>query len=165
MSEEPKETTNPDPKCLAVCANRDDCPGIALWYSGFLIEQEVSHLSAQLEDLGLHDAPDGISVWEGTYRYTQGSEPDDIDAEPDGEFRAPTDEEWSCIMNGKTPWALVTEAEDSEHVADDNAGQIAVCTCSAEDGPDCPFHNPSDLFPRVPREEVRVFEPELDEPT
>lgn len=132
-----------EPASLAVCANHpESVDGLVIWCSGKVIEFEIEQMGRSLEDLGLNDAPEGLSVWEGTFRYV-GTGPD-IEAQAVGVFRAPTDEEWSCIMNGKAPWLPVTEVRTEPTEAEEDA---AACICDVEDGPDCPVHNPPDLFP------------------
>jgi hypothetical protein len=61
----------------------------------------------ELCDLGLDDAPLGISIWIGKYLTIQVSDGDygrEYDVEPKGSFRAPTEEEWSAIRQGRSPW-------------------------------------------------------------
>ena len=81
--------------------------GIVLSAVGYdiLYQMEEGGL-IMLADLGLDDAPEGISVWEGCYVQVPGSYecPEDGDLEPIGKFRTPTDEEWECIKINKCPW-------------------------------------------------------------
>lgn len=60
--------------------------------------------SYRLDDNGLDDAPDGVSIWEGR---VQGWGPDrdgEYDAELRGEFRPLTAEEWQLLASGEPPW-------------------------------------------------------------
>lgn len=91
-----------------VAVNTDGGRGVALWHTSdsdiaFEIEQ-TSHL---LDDLGLDDAPVGISIWEGSYVWRPGGYecPQDGSTDPVGSFRAPTDEEWQAIREGRNPWS------------------------------------------------------------
>lgn len=106
------EVANPKPHVYqpskAVVANWDSSRnGIVLWFSvDSLIASEIEQLSRGLDDLGLDDAPNGISIWEGTYVWFPGGYecPQDGTSEARGTFRAPTDEEWTAIREGRSPW-------------------------------------------------------------
>lgn len=70
----------------------------------FEMEEVVLHT---LSDLGLDDAPKGISVWEGHYVWQPGGGEDpqgNGSMLPSGAFRAPTEEEWQAIQVGRCPW-------------------------------------------------------------
>lgn len=58
--------------------------------------------SSLLDDLGLDDAPDGLSVWEGVVMttYSQG----DHDAELSGRFRPLNDDEWYRLRTTGDPF-------------------------------------------------------------
>jgi hypothetical protein len=60
----------------------------------------------QLDDLGLDDAPLGISVWVGKYLMRTVSYYDGPEYESDavGHFRPPTAAEWEAIREGQSPW-------------------------------------------------------------
>lgn len=81
--------------------------GVVLWAIGahLRFEMEECGLSC-LGDLGLDDAPEGISVWEGKYIWQSGGWECQQDGEmyPKGSFRSPTDEEWQAIRAGSCPW-------------------------------------------------------------
>lgn len=91
---------------LAVVACRGG-HGVVLWYGGgpslaFEIEEGCLY---GLDDLGLDDAPDGISVWTGRYVTTvPGVCDDSIETTPRGAFRQPDANEWHDIMMGRNPW-------------------------------------------------------------
>ncbi len=96
-------------KSRAVIASRNG-DGAVLWWVGGHLDFEIceSGLSS-LDDLGLDNAPDGVHVWEGVYHYTEsygeyGGPGDGCEAEPDGEFRKPTEEEWVAIREARCPW-------------------------------------------------------------
>jgi hypothetical protein len=81
--------------------------GAVLWYVGGALENEIGECRLrELGDLGLDDAPQGISVWEGTYIWVSGPFecPDDGRMDPSGKFRSPTDEEWRAVREGRCPW-------------------------------------------------------------
>ena len=92
----------------AVIANMKGTVGIVLWSNtDSQIEHEIGSIgSRRLDDLGLDNAPDGISIWEGAFAWTPGPWdcPADGQLDPDGKFRAPTDEEWVAIREGRSPW-------------------------------------------------------------
>ena len=81
--------------------------GVVIWAVGgpLLFEMQEEGLYA-LEDLGLGDAIEGISIWEGTY------EPGNVSVEYEehfqskavGTFRLPTNEEWAAIKKNQCPW-------------------------------------------------------------
>ena len=84
--------------------------GVVLWGVGTGLRQEIDEYCFHaLGDLGLDDAPAGVSVWEGTYVWQSGGfeHPEDGDMQPVGAFRAPTDDEWTSIRCGNCPWAEV----------------------------------------------------------
>lgn len=93
-------------KSLAVVASNGS-HGAVIWYVGFSISMEVEEAGLDtLCDLGLDDAPVGISIWEGTYVWSPGpfEHPNDGDMWPSGSFRDPTDDEWQAIRKGECPW-------------------------------------------------------------
>lgn len=55
-----------------------------------------------LGDLGLDDAPEGLSIWEGKTKTSGVGE--DIETWLEGEFRGPTPEEDAAIVSGRCPW-------------------------------------------------------------
>lgn len=93
-------------KSLAVCASDGD-DGCVLWTVGPHVQFDITEggLGNKLSDLGLDDAPIGISVWEGkTAGGARTWEGDYDDTYLVGTFRAPTDEEWAAIREGRCPW-------------------------------------------------------------
>lgn len=111
----------------AVVANDKTGNGIVLWAVGD-VAQEVEDISPMLQDVGLNDAPVGVSVWEGNVHWFQsGWETPEWEAELKGVFRAPTEEEWGAIRRGLSPWDknewLIEEArEDSTAPATIDSG-------------------------------------------
>ncbi|HVY79848.1 MAG TPA: hypothetical protein VG994_02610 [Steroidobacteraceae bacterium] len=73
---------------------------------GSYLEHETDEFSGRLDDMGLDDAPFGISVWEG--HYAGGGSTwhtgDYEDCYPVGTFRPPTDDEWTAIREGRNPF-------------------------------------------------------------
>lgn len=97
---------NPDLPSMAVIANNSNS-GIILWYIGFDLDIEIKEAGLQsLEYLGLDDASEGISIWEGKYFWSPGpfEYPEDGESYPQGCFREPTEEEWRSIKLGICPW-------------------------------------------------------------
>lgn len=91
----------------AVIANRENGRGCIIWVTlGSLLEDQMREGSDDLADLGLDDAPPGISIWEGTFVWRPGSweYPQDGELWPKGAFRAPSDDEWAAIREGRSPW-------------------------------------------------------------
>jgi hypothetical protein len=81
--------------------------------SGKTITYELENSGARLEDVLLHDAPLGFSIWEGTYRY-------DSDRDPTvrGSFRPLTLAEWGRVVETGVPWIEEqTEANAQETIS------------------------------------------------
>jgi hypothetical protein len=84
--------------------------GVVLWTVGphLAMEMEEGGLT-QLCDLGLDDAPQGISVWEGRVRYHRSTSWEsghtESEAETEGTFRPPTPAEWLVIAQNQCPWS------------------------------------------------------------
>lgn len=86
--------------------------GTVLQYTGPGITREIEDASlSNLEDLGLEDAPPGLSIWTGKYIFF----PDYVDGvedtsgghcEPRGSFRPLTDTEWALLRKGELLWPL-----------------------------------------------------------
>lgn len=106
---------SPRPISRAVIANSNG-NGAVLWCAGPCIENEVREVSSRLDDLGLDDAPHGISIWEGRYVWRSTSWENHLegDSGPEGAFRAPNDEEWQAIREGRNPWPSEVAADDEE---------------------------------------------------
>jgi hypothetical protein len=71
--------------------------GCLLAYDGPGIEADVEALgNDSLADHGFDDAPDGLSIWEGTLKAwrSSGLDGDDYETELVGAFRSLTDREW-----------------------------------------------------------------------
>ncbi len=95
-----------DKNSLAVICSRNG-RGIILHYVGVYIAHEIEEVCLHfLGDLGLDNAPDGISIWEGKYVWQPGSweHPSDGDYLPQGKFRQPTEQEWFAIKENRCPW-------------------------------------------------------------
>lgn len=93
------------PSKAVLCSNGRT--GIILYYVGATLSFEVEEMGLTfLEDLGLGNAPKGISIWEGDYKWYPGSWEYSTDGDyiPEGKFRQPTEEEWSDIKQNKCPW-------------------------------------------------------------
>lgn len=90
---------------LAVVASTDGT-GVVLWTAGPHVSSMIEDIGGGLEEIGLDDAPDGISVWEGGIKTVHINTPDCNEWESwlDGGFRSPTDEEWTAIRKNECPW-------------------------------------------------------------
>ena len=95
-----------DMPSVAVVACDGHGHGCVLYTGGPAVASELAEVSRELADIGLDDAPAGISVWFGRLRAWPGSweHPNDTDSELVGEFRQPTDAEWCAIRRGESPW-------------------------------------------------------------
>jgi hypothetical protein len=99
--------------------------GAVLQYTGPGITCEIEEASlSDLEDLGLDDAPPGLSIWTGKYIFVPGYvdghvAPGEGWCEPRGSFRPLTDAEWASLRKGELFWPLrdgdsVTEPQPEE---------------------------------------------------
>jgi hypothetical protein len=83
---------------LAVVASDGHGNGCVLHHVGGHIAFDLCEVGRGLGDIGLDNAPEGISIWEGKH---EGSG-EDITLE--GDFRDPTDAEAAAIAAGECPW-------------------------------------------------------------
>lgn len=124
--------TNGPHESRAVVANRNG-HGCVLFYRGDSITIEIEECCLHhLGDLGLDDAPDGISIWEGAYIWHSGGYeyPQDGSTEPSGKFRSLTEWEWGCVKCGQSPFDPPDEITRSEWDAHREALQAGVeCPC------------------------------------
>lgn len=91
---------------IALIANNGGT-GCVLECDGSGIEASLDDVGKALDDNGLDDAPDGLSIWEGRYVTTQHNSIDygiDYDAELIGTFRDLTEREWALLRETGTPW-------------------------------------------------------------
>lgn len=92
-------------RAVVVCDGKGT--GAVLWHVGGDLFLEIDAAGTALDDLGLDDAPIGISVWEGRFTYEErassSGEPVE-DAVAEGTFRPPTGEEWKAIHEARPPW-------------------------------------------------------------
>ena len=98
---------DPTAPSRAVVANSPQ-GGAVLWYVGADISFEIQEGGlSDLGDLGLDDAPEGISIWEGTYLWFSDAtfECDEGGhSESRGAFRKLDREEWAAVEAGHAPW-------------------------------------------------------------
>lgn len=81
--------------------------GCVMAHHGSGIEYEIEAIGdGPLEDFGLDDAPEGLSIWEGYLHATGGRSmfEDDYETSLEGEFRDLTDEEWALLKETGVPW-------------------------------------------------------------
>jgi hypothetical protein len=77
--------------------------GVVLWWVGGHLEEEIEEAGLRrLDELGLDDAPQGLSVWEGRYEYFRPE--DDPAPHAVGTFRDLTDPEAEAVLEGRNPW-------------------------------------------------------------
>lgn len=96
---------------LAVVASDGSGHGCVLWTAGPHISSLLRDAGvSDLADLGLDDAPEGISVWEGVVRGHKHETMDGTEYETttEGTFRDPTEEEWASIKKAECPWDVMT---------------------------------------------------------
>lgn len=90
-------------QCWAIIANNNGQGCVLAYGGGATLRYEIEEVGCHaLDDLGLDDAPEGISVWEGRYNTTgdagrPGYYDDSIETQPCGRFRSLTDDEWRCL--------------------------------------------------------------------
>ena len=105
---------------IRIVVAAQDGHGLALWTwtkptpSKWTVEDYFTDFGRHIEDLGLDDAPEGISVWEGdlvtTESWTDCGKEYDTELEPanrEDPFRDLTDAEWAAIRTGQNPWGEV----------------------------------------------------------
>jgi hypothetical protein len=97
-----------DRDSFAVVACDDAGNGCVLWTIGPHVEHEIREGGLrQLCDLGLDNAPHGVSIWVGKYIarvVDTGDYGKDYEFDPVGSFREPTEVEWVAIREGRCPW-------------------------------------------------------------
>lgn len=86
--------------------------------NGKTIMYELENSGARLEDVLLHDAPIGFSIWEGTYRYDS-----DRDPHVHGSFRPLTLAEWGRVVETGVPWVEEQAESGAEEL---NLGECAL---------------------------------------
>lgn len=94
-----------DSLAVVACDGRGN--GCVLWYGGgATLRYEIEEVGCRaLDDLGLDDAPVGISVWVGRYVAEPcGVYEVDIETRPHGKFRRPHKSEWAKIKMVENPW-------------------------------------------------------------
>lgn len=88
--------------------------GCVLEYRGPGIEGEIDEAGCYgLDDLGLDDALEGLSVWEGKARYWKSGNPmdgEEWNGELVGQFRRLTEGEWERLARGKMLWPREPES-------------------------------------------------------
>ena len=98
---------NWDRPSKAVIASDGRGSGCIVSFAGPHLDEEINQIGRQLSDLGLDDCPEGIWVWEGTYRTIRHESIDsgtDYSTEANGKFREPKNSEWYKIRENKCPW-------------------------------------------------------------
>lgn len=115
LFEEPKGPKKPyvPSRALVACMGGTGC---VLEYVGDAITWHVQEFSSQLDELGLDDAPDGLSIWEGSMgsRRVQTQDGDDWDYEVNGEFRDLKPEEWDKLKAGEDLWSEEEKRDSRE---------------------------------------------------
>jgi hypothetical protein len=107
IDEEPRPEYDWSKPSLAVVACDGNGHGCVLWTAGPHVESLVHEAGVtNLSDLGLDDAPEGISIWEGTIKTVHHNTPDanEYDSWLEGSFREPTSKEWESIRKNECPW-------------------------------------------------------------
>lgn len=113
MTEFSLTNDDPSPKLdwtkpsLAVIACDGGGQGCVLWTVGPHVTSMIDEAGVrELDLLGLDDAPEGISIWEGSIKTVHHHTPDmnEYDSSLEGSFRTPTNEEWESIRKNECPW-------------------------------------------------------------
>lgn len=93
-----------------IASNNGD--GCILACDGPGIEADNEALSSwRLDDRGLDNAPDGLSIWEGYLHCCEINTPDahEYETSLEGTFRELTDEEWTRYRETDRPWLFEDE--------------------------------------------------------
>lgn len=104
--------------------------GVILEEDGGGIEASIEEVGRAIQDNGLDDAPDGLSIWEGRYHTSCLNTPDgiDYDAELIGTFRELTDKEWQRYRDTGLPWEFEpTECSHCGHTTVEALGEDGKC--------------------------------------
>jgi len=107
IDEDPPPKLDWSKPSLAVVACDANGHGCVLWTAGPHVSSLTDEAGvSDLSDLGLDDAPEGISIWEGIIKTVHTHTPDanEYDSWLEGSFRKPTIEEWDSIRRGECPW-------------------------------------------------------------
>ena len=81
--------------------------GVILAHDGGGIEADIEAVGlGALDDHGLDNAPDGLSIWEGRMSGWGPDHNGDYDCELRGTFRPLTDAEWTMFRETGTPWTF-----------------------------------------------------------
>ena len=133
---EDKKPKEPYVPSKALIANMGGI-GCVLDYTGDAITWHIREFSPSLDELGLDDAPDGLSVWEGTMgsvrHYTQDGE--DWDFEANGKFRDLNPEEWAALQKDGCLWpkAEIRKCENCGYsLYEYEAGETLCGACADE---------------------------------
>ena len=91
-------------QCWAIIANNNGQGCVLAYGGGATLRYEIEEAGCHaLDYLGLDDAPEGISVWEGRYNTTgnagsPGYFDDSVETQPCGRFRALSNQEWGRLV-------------------------------------------------------------------
>lgn len=101
MSDEKITNWNWDPEkpSRALIASSGLDNGFVMEFVGQDLDTKITCVGTDTMDLGLGDAPEGLSIWEGRYVFV----PHD-DVEPRGVFRDLTYEEWNQLRDHGELW-------------------------------------------------------------
>jgi hypothetical protein len=95
---------------IALIANNNG-KGVVVVSCGDGISYFAEACGPYLSDMGLDDAPHGLTIWEGRVVSSYSPLDGDHDAELVGSFRALTDAEWGRLAATGAPWALASVNE------------------------------------------------------
>ena len=106
----PSEAYKARHSIAVVAFNKRKEIGAILYSRGKDLEKELEEFPGFLDELGLDDAPDGISIWEGFFEARITVYPKDkvecYSTHPVGRFRKLTDKEWAALKRGFNPLNL-----------------------------------------------------------
>lgn len=99
------EAWDPEKPSRALVACDGGGNGVVLWWVGLDLWVEMETPGLALEELGLDDAPLGLSVWEGRYDSVPCDPFDDaMMSRPVGTFRDLTAPEAEAVLARRNPW-------------------------------------------------------------
>lgn len=121
------------------------------WVGGDLAFEVEENGFERLDDLGLADAPAGLSIWEGWYVFFPEREDSSVgEVEPRGGFRPLTAEELASVAAGRAPWSeqdwidagapepfAVRAVREAWEAARDREPESAIHPCDHFHGPSC----------------------------
>lgn len=128
---------------LALVACDGHGQGCVIYTAGPHVRYMLDEIGPALDDIGLDDAPPGISVWKGktlgTKSHDGESDVELVAVDENERFRAPTPNEWLAIEHGACPWnesqwLVIAGAPETSRVDDAPVTICGFCGAGLVDG-------------------------------